>query len=473
MKLYLLLLFIPIKILAFQPISKEFYTSKWSYVTDEVLSLRKSNPLYFRNQSIEEQISLSHWQRRLDDLDRGAHQDISRRDYFKKKLVVGKIIASIGDLRVNREGGKVKGDVKFIYQGDIIETKLTGSCWVTFLDGTMLRLSPDSSISISEIIFNSNSFEAFIRVNKGEVFGINRFKDDSFLSKGRFLDLSFLSIFKPDLVERVLAYFSETIYTENKMAFSKILKLMGLYTNDFRFENWKLDSSFSFYNENMFVTISSSKAHFFVGDSASYLKVTQSIENAPAPKYTPVKYDGEQENLKPDKWYRFLAGEPSESDYMIDKEYPMKMLVSNITPFYLLRESFMNKYSYYISNLKSFPTIQNFSNFRGDQYKKRRLFVSDFLKKSETTFRGVKVSYLGKKRSDFSSSRFRNKYHKTDLRLMTLRRLNVLDPGKSFGKNRLLYSGLLEYTEQAKNIINKLLTEALYSEANTEYLSRQ
>ena len=86
MKFYLLLFFIPIKILAFQPVSREFYTAKWSYVTDEVLSLRKSNPLYFRDKSIEEQISLRHWLRRLDDLDRGAHQDISRRDYFKKKL---------------------------------------------------------------------------------------------------------------------------------------------------------------------------------------------------------------------------------------------------------------------------------------------------------------------------------------------------------------------------------------------------
>ena len=164
----------------FSPHSKSFFTSKWSFVTDEILSLKKNNPLYFRDKSTQEQLDLDTWSQRRSDLDAGAQVDISRKDYFKKKLIVGKVIASVGDMRVNRDKGTVSGDVKLLYQGDVVETKSSGSCWVVFLDGTMLRLSPKTSISISEVLFNSKSYHAFLRVNKVEVLGMNRAESDAF-----------------------------------------------------------------------------------------------------------------------------------------------------------------------------------------------------------------------------------------------------------------------------------------------------
>ena len=71
---------------------------------------------------------------------------------------------------------------------------------------------------------------------------------------------------------------------------------------------------------------------------------------------------------------------------MQDKEYPIKMFTSNITPFYLLRENFMNNYSYFISNVNSFPTVKNFSNFKGMNLMKEKISFQSFLKKQRQHF---------------------------------------------------------------------------------------
>lgn len=474
MKYVLFFMIFSMKALCFSTYSSSVFTSKWSFITDEILSLKKVNPLYFRDRSVENQLDLDSWTNRLRDLELGAQVDITRKDYFKKKLVVGKIIASVGDIRVSREGGKVVGDVKFLYQGDVVETKISGSCWIVLLDGSIFRLSPESSVSISEIMFNSKKFHAFIRVNKGEVITLNRTNSDSFLDNGRFLDLSFLSIFEASLVEKVLSYFGETLYTNKKISFEKIVKLFRLYTNDTRFENWGLKASYSFYNENMFVTLRDSLSHFFVDDSSSYIKVIPIFDSPEAGlSFTEVNYSGETSELITNEWLKFNNGAPSKSNYMADKEYPIKMFMSNVVPFYLLRENFMNNYSYYVNNVNSFPTIKNFSNFKGKNLDDRKKFISSYFKKAETTFRGVKRSYVSPKSKILSSAEYRDKFHKTGLRLVTLRGLNILNPDEIFNKNRLLYSGLMEYREEAQQTIKKLLKKAVLSGKNTEYLSRQ
>ena len=275
-------------------------------------------------------------------------------------------------------------------------------------------------------------------------------------------------------MESVLSYFGETLFSNKKIEFEKIIKLFRIYTNDFRFENWALGSNYSFYNENMFVTMSKSLSHFFVNDKSSFVKISR-INNIDFPNAssTVVDYAGQTSSLEFERWYEFSNGKPNPSDYMQDKEYPIKMLANNLTPFYLLRERFMSNYSYSISNVDSFPTIRNFSNFMGDEFSKRVDFVAEFLKKAETTFRKVKKTYKKDDLENISSTEFRRRYHRTSLRLVTLRGLNILNPNQTFRDNRLLYSGLMEYKERSQKIIKKLLKEVMLNEENSEYLSRQ
>lgn len=473
MRFILVLVFLSFKVQSFAPTSKELYSSKWSYVTEDVLSLKKRNPLYFRDKNIKDQLSFETWNKRLDDIEMGALNEISRKDYFNKKLIVGEIIASIGDVRLNREGGRIDGNAKFIYEGDIIETRISGSCWIALLDGTLFRLSPETSISISEVIFNASFFQSFVRVNKGEIFAINRSRVGENKNNGRFLDLIFLSVLEPELIEQALRYFDETLFSTKKIKFRDLLNYLKIYTNDFKFEDWKLKAGHIFYNENMLVNIESGSTHIFVDEFDSYIKVSGSGDKATKPKYTTVAYDGVSSDLDFGKWYRFKSGTPEENDYMNDKEFSIKMVTSNLSPFYFLRERFMNKYSYYINNSEIFPTIKNFSNYKGEKFQKRVDFVLDYFKKSETTFRKVKGSYVRNNAKKLKIMEYQKRYHRTNLRLITLRGLEVLSPDKIFQKNNLLYSGLMEYRERASNVINSLLKEAIYNEEKTEYLSRQ
>ena len=95
MKYLLILLIFSSKAICFSTYSSSLFTSKWSFITEQILSLKKANPLYFRSRSVESQLDLSKWTNRLRGLELGSQADISRRDYFEKKLIVGKIIASI------------------------------------------------------------------------------------------------------------------------------------------------------------------------------------------------------------------------------------------------------------------------------------------------------------------------------------------------------------------------------------------
>ena len=99
-----------------------------------------------------------------------------------------------------------------MYEGDILETKATGACWVVLLDGALLRISPRSSISLSEVMFNESSFNAFIRLNRGEVYFLSRSKNDVGKTGGDFFDFSFMGAISTALMEDVVGYFGETLF---------------------------------------------------------------------------------------------------------------------------------------------------------------------------------------------------------------------------------------------------------------------
>ena len=62
----------------------------------------------------------------------------------------------------------------------------------------------------------------------------------------------------------------------------------------------------------MFVTLSESLSHFYVNDSASYLKVILSKDSPLKVVFTPVNYSGEESELKDFEWHKFTNGEPSQ-----------------------------------------------------------------------------------------------------------------------------------------------------------------
>ena len=141
-------------------------------------------------------------------------------DLRLRPSIIGKVVVSSGDVRVYRENGvmNVKGP-QFLFEGDLIETQETGACWLTLIDGTLLRLSSHSSISLSEYIFSNNEFQFFIRLNEGEVYGKFRSKEDFEMPKTISKDLVFYPVLSP--LELYSAYSYENVINIKKVALNE------------------------------------------------------------------------------------------------------------------------------------------------------------------------------------------------------------------------------------------------------------
>jgi hypothetical protein len=89
--------------------------------------------------------------------------------------VVGHIFQCVGTCRVDRGDGFFNGSYRTrIYEADEVQTMGDSYAWVFLLDGTMVRLSPFSSVTFNE--FNIGIKENFInaRVNAGNVLWLSR-----------------------------------------------------------------------------------------------------------------------------------------------------------------------------------------------------------------------------------------------------------------------------------------------------------
>ncbi len=91
------------------------------------------------------------------------------------KEMGGRVLQCVGSCKIDR------GDSYFVpefrssfIEGDEIQTLDNSYAWVFFLDGTMMRLSPNSSVTLNE--FNIGVEENFInvRVNAGDVLWVSR-----------------------------------------------------------------------------------------------------------------------------------------------------------------------------------------------------------------------------------------------------------------------------------------------------------
>jgi len=95
------------------------------------------------------------------------------------KELTGKILQCIGICEIYRGSNKAMGQhLSRLLEGDELKTGKDSVAWVYFMDGSLMRVSPESSVSINE--FNIGKAEIFIlaRLNQGHVFWHPRSKKE-------------------------------------------------------------------------------------------------------------------------------------------------------------------------------------------------------------------------------------------------------------------------------------------------------
>jgi hypothetical protein len=139
-----------------------------------VKGVTKSN-IDWENLRSEEWLSYKRWRQVLELRERP--NDYGLAEPFRKKFreAIGRVLECVGVCRLYR--GLPHNKVQFrspIKEGDDLVTDNDSYLWIFLYDGTMVRLSPNSSVSLREI--NIGKKENFIhaRINQGNVLWLSR-----------------------------------------------------------------------------------------------------------------------------------------------------------------------------------------------------------------------------------------------------------------------------------------------------------
>ena len=119
-------------------------------------------------------MSLQDWKNQSDERDEVPGWETIVRERNNREIV-GRFFQCVGNCRIDRGQTFFKPNFSTaIYEGDEIQTLGESFAWVFLFDGTMVRLSPESSIHFNE--FNVGIKENFLsaRVNAGNILWLSR-----------------------------------------------------------------------------------------------------------------------------------------------------------------------------------------------------------------------------------------------------------------------------------------------------------
>ena len=138
-------------------------------------------------------LNFDRWKERSSFKDRVKYWEVLER-IQKLKEPVGRVLSCRGDCRVFRDSGEHRiQHMSEIMEADEILTYENSYLWVFLYDGTLVRLSPDSSITVKEINISDEKIFLHARFNLGNILWLSRSKNSIQAQKLRETD----SIFFP------------------------------------------------------------------------------------------------------------------------------------------------------------------------------------------------------------------------------------------------------------------------------------
>ena len=135
---------------------------------------QKQSVTNWKNISINSFLSFKEWKEESDSKSKVPEWEKIIRERNHRELV-GKIYQCVGSCRVDRGNSFFNGSYKTgLYEGDEVQTIGDSYAWIFLFDGTMVRLSPKSSITFNEL--NIGVKENFLnaRINVGNVLWLSR-----------------------------------------------------------------------------------------------------------------------------------------------------------------------------------------------------------------------------------------------------------------------------------------------------------
>ena len=135
---------------------------------------QKQSVTKWENLSINSFLSFKEWKEDSDNKSLVPEWETISLERNHRELV-GRIYQCVGSCRVDRGESFFNGSYQTgLYEGDEIQTIGDSYAWIFLFDGTMVRLSPSSSITFNEL--NIGVKENFLnaRINVGNVLWLSR-----------------------------------------------------------------------------------------------------------------------------------------------------------------------------------------------------------------------------------------------------------------------------------------------------------
>lgn len=355
-------------------------------------------------------LSLDHWKKSRVRKDQEPEWKLNLTERNLKELV-GRFLECIGDCRIYRgEGFSTSQYNSAVRELDEIITLPNSYAWIAMMDGTLVRISPNTSLSFKEINIGSSENFIHLRINSGNILVLNR---ESFLYKERnlretdklFLPLSFneanheeltITLDESDLSNfieedtKVLEHYkklnkkilSNNEFVKDKPTYTFVVMPNGtVYGKNLQAEFVVLLGGESFVKRRTYV-----EQKFVLNDEASESPVDffyRGFENKD--KFT----------LEPGVWYQVAA----KGREITPHENPLKFqigeyLTSSIPSILLARELLLEKFSEFLfSKNPSRKDLAEKSGYRlwgkieepGDDLNLRLKFLFEYTRRIETT----------------------------------------------------------------------------------------
>lgn len=126
----------------------------------------------------EEWLSIESWLIHREVKDSTPDWKIRLR-HIDHKEIVGRVLQCRGQCSLYKGINKSSAQhLSIITEGDEFKTEKDSVAWIYMMDGSLLRISPDSSVSLQEINVSSKEILILLRLNQGHVFWHSRSKKE-------------------------------------------------------------------------------------------------------------------------------------------------------------------------------------------------------------------------------------------------------------------------------------------------------
>jgi len=348
----------------------------------------------------DEWLSLDNWLIQREVKDATPDWKIRLR-HVEHKEIVGKVLQCHGRCHVFRGINKSTAQhLSRIHEGDEFVTDKDSVAWIYMMDGTLLRLSPESSVSLQEINLSPKEFFYLIRLNQGHIFWHPRQKKE--FTKDLSPETDSLSL--PLMVrESNLQFFERLIYNRQNTQ-QRLMEFIDLdenaileqfkSLNGLRIENDKVITT----STNVMLvtpsgTISSINTSFdavYTLGAEAFFKVR---ENNPEKKML-LNLRGylsdNQNEILDEFWYKIESNGRSFSKL---EEIPgtlqvLELLTKRIKTIELAREIWVKQFTLPMFPLLPYPekmAVEFGYTVWGENLQERLKFLSEYTRRVETT----------------------------------------------------------------------------------------